>query len=436
MADQTHAIQTQLLLLEMDAEAGQEDYQALLQTLTDLADTRLAAIICDCLDQHSNTTSVQHIERLEIHVTLEENEEWSKSLCEQLPEALRQALQEQLPQENQIGKEESAASSGLGETVKQLEFNASSQERGWLNAGAKKAIKSKDLLPYYLLTGRLAWFGADDFTAADWAKILASYGLGKGNTSKITRQKQDMLRQLLIDHPQALERFQRDFSARRLAQLWLGQEASPAAIKKLQHQLAKLERAQQQKHLKQLLGKDSEQHTKEAETEAQANLLERRFLRGVGLLLLHPFLEDYLLRAGVVEAGLVLDFDRAASLLAALVLGRSPVGEWELEMALLLLPKTEKRVVGPVQLTAEELVLTHKTIENAISAWPTIGETSVSGFRESFLQRTGFLEQGNYGGIITWESRPFDMLLDYLPWRLSYIRLAWMDSFLTLNTGR
>ncbi len=444
MAEQTHIIHTQLLELHIGAEAA-EDHQAMLQALEQLAAEGLAASIGSCLDHFSSPQAEQYIDLLEVHLTIGEGAEWRFSLLEQFPQALNEALQQQLAiegthknslpanggQQRHLAAREEERGLGAQEAVltraHRVGMETATQYGLQASAGAEPTVKSHDILLHYLLTGRLLWSASDDFNISDWAEILTSYGFGVMPASQEIRQKQLALRQVLTNHPLARQRLQRDFSPERLMQLFPNQQVIeedwPQAIEEAM-----------QASVKQWKGEGIEAA---ATSPNESNsLLEKRFLRHVGLLLLHPFLEDYLTQVGVVQAGKILDFDRAASLLAALALGRSPEGEWELETALLLLPKTEKRMVGYVQLTPEELVFTHKTIGKAILTWPTIGSTSVEGFRESFLQRTGLLEQGSYGGIITWENRPFDMLLDYLPWRLSYIRLPWMDSFLTLNTGR
>lgn len=64
-----------------------------------------------------------------------------------------------------------------------------------------------------------------------------------------------------------------------------------------------------------------------------------------------------------------------------------------------------------------------------IRNWKTIGNTSISGLRETFLQRKGKLQLKEDGmWYLTVEPGVFDMLLDSLPWRFSVIKHAWMGS--------
>ena len=63
-----------------------------------------------------------------------------------------------------------------------------------------------------------------------------------------------------------------------------------------------------------------------------------------------------------------------------------------------------------------------------IQNWKAIGNTSIQGFRESFLNRKGVLtlDQNNYWHLKV-EPKTFDMLLDSLPWSFSIIKHPWMD---------
>jgi hypothetical protein len=65
-------------------------------------------------------------------------------------------------------------------------------------------------------------------------------------------------------------------------------------------------------------------------------------------------------------------------------------------------------------------------IRGMIQNWQKIGQTSVTGFRESFLQRGGTLRLERDEWHLQVEPRAFDMLLDYIPWSFSVIKHAWM----------
>lgn len=72
-----------------------------------------------------------------------------------------------------------------------------------------------------------------------------------------------------------------------------------------------------------------------------------------------------------------------------------------------------------------------------IEHWKTIGNTSVTGLRQSFLQRAGRLTTKESDLSDQWqlkvEPRAFDMLLDRLPWSYSTIKMPWMAGALHVD---
>ncbi len=71
-----------------------------------------------------------------------------------------------------------------------------------------------------------------------------------------------------------------------------------------------------------------------------------------------------------------------------------------------------------------------ETIEGMLRAviqqWSIIGNTSVEGLRESFLQRAGRLRSNAEGWKLKVETKGIDVLLDRLPWSFAIIKHPWM----------
>ena len=63
-----------------------------------------------------------------------------------------------------------------------------------------------------------------------------------------------------------------------------------------------------------------------------------------------------------------------------------------------------------------------------IAHWTAIGNTSVRGLRESFLQREGRLRLTDGAWQLLVQSRAFDMLLDRLPWGFKVTKHPWMNA--------
>ncbi len=80
-----------------------------------------------------------------------------------------------------------------------------------------------------------------------------------------------------------------------------------------------------------------------------------------------------------------------------------------------------------IDLTEKDKDITQELIHTMITHWKAIGNTSLDGFRESFLIREGKLSLKDDAWSLLVESKPFDMLLDRIPWSFKTIRHPWMD---------
>jgi hypothetical protein len=82
------------------------------------------------------------------------------------------------------------------------------------------------------------------------------------------------------------------------------------------------------------------------------------------------------------------------------------------------------REIEPAE--GEQQILTG-LLRGMIDNWKALGNTSVAGLREAFLQRQGRLQLLNDAWHLRVETRAYDMLLDRLPWSYSLIKSPWMD---------
>jgi hypothetical protein len=159
-----------------------------------------------------------------------------------------------------------------------------------------------------------------------------------------------------------------------------------------------------------------------------------------GQVLISAYAERLFKHLGLVDAGQFVDARaqaRGVLCLQALVRGEEPSSEpfWPLSK---LLCGVEPGDVLPAcePLNADEHALLAQLLGAVIAHWKAIGNTSVAGLRESFLQREGRLERqrAEHGEPQPWrlkvQPRAFDMLLDRLPWGFSIIKLPWMQGVL------
>jgi len=86
----------------------------------------------------------------------------------------------------------------------------------------------------------------------------------------------------------------------------------------------------------------------------------------------------------------------------------------------------ERRIV----ITTDERQAIEGMLRSMIQHWKVVGNTSIAGLRESFLQREGRLRLQGEAWHLLVEPRAFDMLLDQIPWSFSTIKYPWMDRVL------
>lgn len=158
------------------------------------------------------------------------------------------------------------------------------------------------------------------------------------------------------------------------------------------------------------------------------------YVENAGLVLLAAYAQRLFGTLGLLDGNVFVDAtaqQRAVHSLAYLVSGDCAGDEtaWVLNKLLCGLA-----IADPVPTCADFDAGTRDLLDSLLRAviehWKTLGNTSIAGLRESFLQRTGRLSQrdGEHGR--NWhlkvEPRAFDVLLDRLPWRYSTIKLPWM----------
>jgi hypothetical protein len=66
-------------------------------------------------------------------------------------------------------------------------------------------------------------------------------------------------------------------------------------------------------------------------------------------------------------------------------------------------------------------------LQSAIGNWKIIGNTSIAGFRQSFLKRDGKLLQRENGWTLIVDRQGYDILLEKLPYPIYVVKLPWME---------
>lgn len=86
-----------------------------------------------------------------------------------------------------------------------------------------------------------------------------------------------------------------------------------------------------------------------------------------------------------------------------------------------------------LELTAEEKQIADSLLSAVKAYWPKMNGTSMKGFLQSFVTRTGRLEEQDEKWVLTVDDRTYDILLDSVPWGFRQIRLPWMKKYIQVK---
>jgi hypothetical protein len=93
----------------------------------------------------------------------------------------------------------------------------------------------------------------------------------------------------------------------------------------------------------------------------------------------------------------------------------------------------DEPVPAGIEISEEHIQLIEGMIKAIIGYWPSIGNTSVDGFRENWLARNGLLTEDDDKWELTVEKRSYDILISRSPFSFSVIKYPWMNKPLYVN---
>jgi len=164
--------------------------------------------------------------------------------------------------------------------------------------------------------------------------------------------------------------------------------------------------------------------------------LETCLVHAAGLVLLYPYLGRLFDSVGIIternNSIAETQLPHAAAVLHYLVSGREDIHEFDLDLIKVMLGLTPSQtlLVGRGLLPKTDKDEADNLLKAVISHWTVLKATSVQGLRQSFLQRSGILRESDYNFVLQVERKGHDILLDFLPWGYSLIKLPWMTKAL------
>lgn len=160
-------------------------------------------------------------------------------------------------------------------------------------------------------------------------------------------------------------------------------------------------------------------------------------INNAGLVLLSPYFSILFRRIGYIPEGNFETMEnriRAAFLLQYMLYERCEFQESELLLNKLLTGcGIEQEFPKKIELTEEEKKMGISMLEGAVGNWKQMENTSLDGFRHSFLSREGILQENEDFWQLGVETRGYDVLLDSLPWSYSPVKFPWMEKPIYVN---
>lgn len=158
---------------------------------------------------------------------------------------------------------------------------------------------------------------------------------------------------------------------------------------------------------------------------------EEVYVENAGLVLATPYLPRLFDLMGLTENRAFKTRDaavRAVHLLQFLVNESCSSPEYQLVLNKLLCGvKTDTPIAREIDVSSEEKQHVEGLLHGVIQNWKVLGNTSLTGLRESFLQRSGTLKLKDDTWYLRVEEKAFDMLLHQIPWGFSTIKYPWME---------
>jgi hypothetical protein len=161
----------------------------------------------------------------------------------------------------------------------------------------------------------------------------------------------------------------------------------------------------------------------------------RIYVENAGLILFHPFLKSLFEQLELTKNDIwtsKTSQHKAILLTQFLIKGETKIGENELILNKILCGFPIENVVNTqLEITQKEIEKCESLLNAVIEHWKILGDTSVAGLRETFLQREGKILFTENEKLELWvKQEGVDILLSQLPWGIEMIKTPWMEDFL------
>jgi hypothetical protein len=159
------------------------------------------------------------------------------------------------------------------------------------------------------------------------------------------------------------------------------------------------------------------------------------FISNAGLVLVHPYFQFLFDQCDLLDKKDFKDEPsraRAVALMHYAVTGSADFREEDCLLYKLLCGLTLNAVAVPVKLRRKEKKLVNEMLSVLTTHWPVISNSTPDEVRGNWLVRDGRLLEHEDFWELTVERKPYDILLDSLPFTLSPVKFSWMSKRLSI----
>ncbi|MEM6765019.1 MAG: contractile injection system tape measure protein [Bacteroidota bacterium] len=293
------------------------------------------------------------------------------------------------------------------------------------NVGLKKKIRSRVLLPWLLLVRQksMAAGTAATLFVELFRKEIANTSIQEVLSSNVLRNIQRVTKPSFLSYSAS----QLDFMKTLYKVLFSHEEVNKA-------KLPLVEASQKQVRIskkEEVVAGQKENDPVEEEVIKPFLAEEGIFIQNAGLVLISPFFGSYLGKLGLLEKGKFKDeaaHERALLLSQYLVTAEHSFPEPEILLNKVLcgwpIQKPAPKEFYPTDKESQEA---RELLSSVISHWEVIKNTSIENFQQFFLQREGKLSIHPDQYFLKVQRDGADILLEKLPWNISFQRFTWMD---------
>ena len=164
------------------------------------------------------------------------------------------------------------------------------------------------------------------------------------------------------------------------------------------------------------------------------NNADEIYINNSGLILLWPFFKRLFEKIELVQKNSFTNTNsaqKAVLVLQYLVDSTTEIAESNLPLNKLLCGiDIFQPIETSLDITEAEIVECETLLAAAITKWAVLKNTSITGFRKTFLQREGILRIRHGSWLLQVERQTHDILLDKIPWSIKVIKLPWINRIL------